>query len=97
MPGWLRVRKCLTISEYEYAVIIVVELFVFADLQRPLLSCLQDCQAVIPLPANCPSQSIVDVSENLRAKLYSIFNKIGGCNHSPYYSIRAEDFMYSNF
>ena len=29
------------------------------------------------LPANCPSQAIVDVSENMRAKIYSLFCKIG--------------------
>lgn len=48
-----------------------------SDTQKPLLSQLQDNQAVISLPANCPSQAIVDVSENLRAKVYAIFNKIG--------------------
>ena len=31
----------------------------------------------IPLPANQPSLSIVDVSENMRAKLYALFCKIG--------------------
>lgn len=29
------------------------------------------------LPSHCPSQAVVDVSENLRAKLYAIFCKIG--------------------
>lgn len=48
-----------------------------ADTQKPLLSQLQDSQAVISLPASCPSQAIVDVSENLRAKIYAVFNKIG--------------------
>lgn len=48
-----------------------------ADTQKPLLGQLQDSQAVISLPASCPSQAIVDVSENLRAKIYAIFNKIG--------------------
>ena len=38
---------------------------------------LQEKQGVISLPASCPSQSIVDVSENMRAKIYSIFCKIG--------------------
>jgi len=38
---------------------------------------LQAKQGVVPLPANCPSQAIVDVSENMRAKIYALFSKIG--------------------
>jgi hypothetical protein len=38
---------------------------------------LQEGQGVIPLPANCMSQAIVDVSENMRAKIYSLYCKIG--------------------
>ena len=37
----------------------------------------QAAQGIIPLPANCPSRAIVDVSENIRAKIYAIFCKIG--------------------
>lgn len=48
-----------------------------ADVAKPLMGALQEKQGVIPLPATCPSQSIVDVSENMRAKIYSIFCKIG--------------------
>lgn len=48
-----------------------------ADVRRPLMGKLQEAQGVISLPANCMSQSIVDVSENMRAKIYSIFCKIG--------------------
>lgn len=36
----------------------------------------EEC-GIIPLPANCPSQAIVDVSENMRAKIYALFCKIG--------------------
>ena len=32
---------------------------------------------MIPLPADRPSQAIVDVSENMRAKIYSMFCKLG--------------------
>ena len=49
----------------------------FVDVTKPLMGALQEKQGVIPLPASCPSQSIVDVSENMRAKIYSIFCKIG--------------------
>jgi len=48
-----------------------------ADVKRPLIGELQEQQGIVPLPANCPSQAIVDVSENMRAKIYAIFCKIG--------------------
>ena len=48
-----------------------------SDVRKPLMGALQDQQGFTPLPANCPSQAIVDVSENMRAKLYSLFCKIG--------------------
>ncbi|KAL5007038.1 hypothetical protein ScPMuIL_015844 [Solemya velum] len=47
------------------------------DVKKPLMGVLQEKQGVTPLPASCPSQAIVDVSENMRAKIYSIFCKIG--------------------
>ena len=50
------------------------------DVTSPLMGALQEKQGVISLPASCPSQSIVDVSENMRAKIYSIFCKIGKCS-----------------
>ena len=48
-----------------------------SDVTKPLMGALQEYQGVVPLPASNPSQSIVDVSENMRAKLYSLFCKIG--------------------
>ncbi|PIK43059.1 putative cilia- and flagella-associated protein 69 [Apostichopus japonicus] len=39
-----------------------------ADTNKPLIGTLQDSEGVTPLPANSPSQSIVDISENMRAK-----------------------------
>jgi len=48
-----------------------------ADACRPLMGELQGSQGTIILPATCPSQAIVDVSENMRAKLYALFCKIG--------------------
>ncbi len=47
------------------------------DCKKPLMGTLQEQQGVIPLPASCPSQAIVDVSENMRAKIYALFCKIG--------------------
>ncbi|XP_064613736.1 cilia- and flagella-associated protein 69-like [Liolophura sinensis] len=48
-----------------------------ADLNQPLRTSLQEELGVTPLSAHCPSQAIVDVSENMRAKLYSLFCKLG--------------------
>ena len=48
-----------------------------ADLKKPLMGTVQERQGVIPLPADRPSQAIVDVSENMRAKIYSMFCKLG--------------------
>ena len=50
---------------------------VVADADKPLMGALQESQGVIPLPASMPSQAIVDVSENMRAKIYAMFGKIG--------------------
>lgn len=38
---------------------------------------LQQTQEVEALPASSPSQAIVDVVENMRAKIYGLFSKIG--------------------
>ncbi|ELU15468.1 hypothetical protein CAPTEDRAFT_176397 [Capitella teleta] len=53
------------------------ELGAIKDIHRPLMGGLQEQQGVIAVPANCPSQAIVDVSENMRAKLYALFCKTG--------------------
>lgn len=47
------------------------------DLNQPLRTGLQEELGVTALAAHCPSQAIVDVSENMRAKLYSLFCKLG--------------------
>lgn len=49
----------------------------FADVKRPLIGQVQEKQTVVPLPSGAPSQAIVDVSENLRAKIYAVFCKLG--------------------
>ncbi|KAH9499307.1 Cilia- and flagella-associated protein 69 [Bulinus truncatus] len=50
------------------------------DLQRPLMGKIQADLGVVPLPASCISQAIADVSENIRAKIYALFCKIGFCD-----------------
>uniref|UniRef100_A0A674N5H2 Cilia- and flagella-associated protein 69 ARM repeats domain-containing protein n=1 Tax=Takifugu rubripes TaxID=31033 RepID=A0A674N5H2_TAKRU len=48
-----------------------------ADPQGPLLSLHQRGQEQQSLPSNIPSPAVLELSENLRAKIYSIFCKIG--------------------
>uniref|UniRef100_A0A8C9NCZ2 Cilia and flagella associated protein 69 n=1 Tax=Serinus canaria TaxID=9135 RepID=A0A8C9NCZ2_SERCA len=47
------------------------------DFKRPVITSFQKQQKVIPVPASCPSISIIEISESLRAKIYSIFCKLG--------------------
>lgn len=63
-----------------------------ADITKPLMGALQEFQGVVPLPASNPSQSIVDVSENMRAKLYSLFCKIG-----KFLSTNLKDIFFNYF
>ncbi|NXI88352.1 CFA69 protein, partial [Rhipidura dahli] len=48
-----------------------------ADVKRPLATSFQKQQKVISLPANCPSFAIMEISESIRAKIYSLFCKLG--------------------
>uniref|UniRef100_A0A2K5IHI6 Cilia- and flagella-associated protein 69 ARM repeats domain-containing protein n=1 Tax=Colobus angolensis palliatus TaxID=336983 RepID=A0A2K5IHI6_COLAP len=47
------------------------------DTKKPLFTSFQEEQKIIPLPANCPSIAVMDVSENIRAKIYAILGKLG--------------------
>ncbi|XP_068012917.1 cilia- and flagella-associated protein 69 isoform X1 [Melanerpes formicivorus] len=47
------------------------------DMKQPMAGSFQKQQEVIPLPANCPSFAIMEMSENTRAKLYCLFCKLG--------------------
>jgi len=53
------------------------------DMKRPIASSFQKQQEVIPMPANCPSFAIMEISENIRAKLYSLFCKLGKTGELP--------------
>ncbi|XP_042672983.1 cilia- and flagella-associated protein 69 [Centrocercus urophasianus] len=48
-----------------------------ADVKRPIAGSFQKEQEVIPMPSSCPSFAIVEISENIRAKLYSLLCKLG--------------------
>nr|XP_021529898.1 cilia- and flagella-associated protein 69 isoform X2 [Aotus nancymaae] len=60
------------------------------DTKKPLITSFQEEQKIIPLPANCPSIAVMDVSENIRAKIYAILGKLDFENLP---GLSAEDFV----
>lgn len=44
---------------------------------QPLMGSQQNASGVPPIPTNCPSAAITDVTENLRAKIYALCCKMG--------------------
>ncbi|XP_038598196.1 LOW QUALITY PROTEIN: cilia- and flagella-associated protein 69 [Tachyglossus aculeatus] len=60
------------------------------DAKKPLVTSFQEEQAVIPVPANCPTAAIMDVSENIRAKIYVVLGKLDFENLP---GLSAEDFV----
>ena len=69
---------------------LIADLLYVLDIKQPLTTTLQLEQGVIPLAASCLSPAIVDVSENMRAKLYALFCKMGELhliNDSRFYPI----------
>ncbi|KAI4817886.1 hypothetical protein KUCAC02_011259 [Chaenocephalus aceratus] len=48
-----------------------------ADPQRPILGVYQQEDPQLSFPANVPSAAVLELSENLRSKVYSIFCKLG--------------------
>ncbi|NXP91871.1 CFA69 protein, partial [Passerina amoena] len=66
---WRREEQDLGVKRDQYGKIV--------DTKRPIITSFQKQQKVIPLPACCPSFSIMEVSESIRAKIYSLFCKLG--------------------
>ncbi|XP_004582568.2 cilia- and flagella-associated protein 69 isoform X1 [Ochotona princeps] len=60
------------------------------DTRKPLFTSLQEEQKVTPLPANCPSVAVMDVAENIRAKIYAVLGKLDFENLP---GLSAEDFV----
>ncbi|NWX66870.1 CFA69 protein, partial [Promerops cafer] len=60
------------------------------DTKRPIATNFQKQQKVIPLPASCPSFAIMEISESIRAKVYSLFCKLGFENLP---GLSAKDFV----
>ncbi|XP_076850225.1 cilia- and flagella-associated protein 69 [Brachyhypopomus gauderio] len=48
-----------------------------ADVKKPLLSRYQEVESQESVPANRPSAAVLDVAENLRAKIYALFCRLG--------------------
>ncbi|MBN3305619.1 CFA69 protein, partial [Amia calva] len=63
------------------------------DVRRPLLSVAQEEEQVEPIPADQPSAAIMDVSENMRAKIYSVFCRLGKCSFEDLPGLRTEDYV----
>ncbi|CAH2282348.1 cilia- and flagella-associated 69 [Pelobates cultripes] len=66
---WKQEEEELGVRRDEYGRIV--------DAKKPLVGQFQEAQEVTPVPANSFSIAIIEVAENIRAKLYSIFSKIG--------------------
>ncbi|ETE58110.1 hypothetical protein L345_16170, partial [Ophiophagus hannah] len=47
------------------------------DTKKPLVGQFQKTQEVIPMPASCPTIAVMDVAENMRAKIYCLICKLG--------------------
>ncbi|XP_032909535.1 cilia- and flagella-associated protein 69 isoform X1 [Catharus ustulatus] len=60
------------------------------DTKRPIVTSFQKRQKVIPVPASCPSFAIMEISESIRAKVYSLFCKLGFENLP---GLSAKDFV----
>ncbi|XP_005040890.2 PREDICTED: LOW QUALITY PROTEIN: cilia- and flagella-associated protein 69 [Ficedula albicollis] len=60
------------------------------DTKRPIVTSFQKLQKVIPVPASCPSFAIMEVAESIRAKIYSLFCKLGFENLP---GLSAKDFV----
>ncbi|POI31822.1 hypothetical protein CIB84_004427, partial [Bambusicola thoracicus] len=61
-----------------------------ADVKTPIAGSFQKEQEIIPMPSSCPSFAIVEISENIRAKLYSLLCKLGFENLP---GLSAKDFV----
>ncbi|KAH0509785.1 Cilia- and flagella-associated protein 69 [Microtus ochrogaster] len=60
------------------------------DTKKPLFTSFQEEQKIMPLPANCPSIAVMDVAENIRAKIYAVLGKLDFENLP---GLSAEDFV----
>ncbi|XP_029414198.1 cilia- and flagella-associated protein 69 isoform X3 [Nannospalax galili] len=79
---WRKEEKELGVKRDKYGKII--------DTKKPLFTSFQEEQKIMPLPANCPSIAVMDVAENIRAKIYAVLGKLDFENLP---GLSAEDFI----
>ncbi|XP_058152996.1 cilia- and flagella-associated protein 69 isoform X2 [Dasypus novemcinctus] len=60
------------------------------DTKKPLFTSFQEEQKLMPLPANCPTIAVMDITENIRAKIYAVLGKLDFENLP---GLSAEDFV----
>ncbi|XP_068862875.1 cilia- and flagella-associated protein 69 isoform X2 [Aphelocoma coerulescens] len=66
---WRQEELDLGVKHDQYGVIV--------DIKKPIATSFQRQQKIIPVPANCPTFAIMEISESIRAKIYSLFCKLG--------------------
>ncbi|XP_044802693.2 cilia- and flagella-associated protein 69 isoform X2 [Bubalus bubalis] len=79
---WRKEEKELGVKRDKYGRIV--------DTKKPLFTSFQEEQKIIPLPANCPTIAVMDVAENIRAKIYAVLGKLDFENLP---GLSAEDFV----
>ncbi|XP_070644072.1 cilia- and flagella-associated protein 69 isoform X4 [Bos indicus] len=79
---WRKEEKELGVKRDKYGKIV--------DTKKPLFTSFQEEQKIIPLPANCPTIAVMDVAENIRAKIYAVLGKLDFENLP---GLSAEDFV----
>lgn len=55
----------------------IFHVFHAVDTKKPLAGQFQKQQPVIPMPATCPTIAVMEVAENMRAKIYCLICKLG--------------------
>ncbi|XP_054419806.1 cilia- and flagella-associated protein 69 isoform X3 [Pteronotus mesoamericanus] len=65
---WRKEEKELGVKRDKHGMII--------DTKRPLFTSFQEEQKIMPLPANCPTIAVMDIAENIRAKIYAVLGKL---------------------
>ncbi|XP_054996996.1 cilia- and flagella-associated protein 69 [Sorex araneus] len=79
---WRKEEKELGVKRDKYGKII--------DTKKPLFTSFQEEQKLMPQPANCPTLAVMDVAENIRAKIYAVLGKLDFENLP---GLTAEDFV----
>ncbi|KAL7976545.1 hypothetical protein Chor_008494 [Crotalus horridus] len=77
---WCCVMGCTILEDYfleKEGLFTLLDLLLKKHIKKPLVGQFQKTQEVIPMPANCPTIAVMDVAENMRAKIYCLICKLG--------------------